>query len=473
MEMKNKKIASKKMFKGEEVEAGVFFGTQVNIPVQVLDTTVPRCQKRWGNYGDGTLPKFLILHEGRDSGYGNESVMIRYESYPNWEDGRITVPINFKLRILSGAQGKKMMDAYAKHVMDCLEKRLDHAMKIGSDPEIFVERAEGELVHAFEFLGDKGHPNRSLNVEHGNMPVYWDGFQAEFETSAERCLAWQVDSVQLGLQAVLKFAKEHRRDAKLSTKTVMEIPQKALSTAEEKYVSFGCMPSLNAYGLSGELCPPRELPFRSAGGHIHFGIGKISEDNAKPIVKALDAILGVSCVSLFENWDNPVRRKYYGLPGEYRLPAHGIEYRVLSNAWLFHPLIMNLVFDLGCKALVFGQKGLLGCWKGSEGETIECVKNCDAKKAREIMERNKPVLVKIMQAMHIYEYEREDTRGLGTVENAELVYKIFFDGMESAVRDPTNISGNWDLEGGWRTHSDGEGKNWKTAWKTIAAGRKV
>ena len=40
------------------------------------------------------------------------------------------------------------------------------------------------------------------------------------------------------------------------------------------------------------------------------------------------------------------RRKLYGMAGEYRLPAHGIEYRTLSNFWLRSPVLADFVAQM-------------------------------------------------------------------------------------------------------------------------------
>jgi hypothetical protein len=66
------------------------------------------------------------------------------------------------------------------------------------------------------------------------------------------------------------------------------------------------------------------VPFRTTGGHIHFGIGKRDDETVSRMVKALDAIIGVACVSLFDGIDDPRRRRMYGLAGEYRLPEYGV-----------------------------------------------------------------------------------------------------------------------------------------------------
>lgn len=169
------------------------------------------------------------------------------------------------------------------------------------------------------------------------------------------------------------------------------------------------------------------------------------------MVKALDAILGVACVSLFDGYDNPQRRQYYGIPGEYRLPAHGLEYRPLSNGWLMHPMITYLVFDLGRKALLLGKKGLFPkMWKGDEQEVIDCMTSSDATKARELMDRNKKLMLNLLIAAYPWMQ--------GTEQAPEVLYDLLYKGIASRISEPTNITRNWNLVGGWqgpeyRTHS--------------------
>jgi hypothetical protein len=248
-------------------------------------------------------------------------------------------------------------------------------------------------------------------------------------------MEYHTDSIAAGLRGVIDAARAKFPNAKLSAKTVWDIPFDRLMNDADNFVAFGCMPSKNAYGLRVEMPPCREVPFRSSGGHIHFGLGKINDEQALPIVKALDAILGVACVSLFAKYDDPKRRILYGLPGEFRTPPHGLEYRPISSAWMAHPVITNLVFDLARKVVVFAQKGCLQFWKGNEKETIDCVIACDAPKAREILNRNKDTFMGLLQAAY---YWMDD-------KDRELIFNIFINGMESVVEDPTDFDTNWGM----------------------------
>jgi hypothetical protein len=388
-----------------------------------------------------------------------------YVTYWSVEQGKqlsVELPKDFVFKHYDNEVSRKAFDDW---MFSNLHMQLGHCMKMGSDPEIFVEdKNSGEVIPAFNFLGSKASgKDLTYNGSYGGKKMYWDGFQAEFETTPLDCLAYQVDSVFCGLKGVYDKAKAHNPNARLSADTVKFIPTEALMSAAEEHVTFGCMPSKNAYGMEGKKLPARECPVRSAGGHIHFGfVGKKTEEQIIENVKALDAILGVACVSLFAKYDNPARREFYGLAGEYRTPPHGLEYRVLSNAWLFHPLIMNIVFDLSRKVVVLSDKGMLRFWKGTEAETIECINTCNVEKAREILKRNEDLFIKLLRAC----YACDEIA-------AKTTMAIFMNGMESVVKDPTDLVTNWNLDGVWATHCEGAGKNWKHAIPVITKKEKV
>ena len=261
---------------------------------------------------------------------------------------------------------------------------------LGADPEIFLEKSDGTLLPAFTFLPSKYEP---LRTPEEGMNYYWDGFQAEFNITPNIEINDCLKSVRFGLKALLKAAQEKEPSARLSLRTVVDTPLEMLRELPPEFVEFGCMPSYNAYGISGTSLDGINCPYRFAGGHIHFGIAKSEKamDAIPAIVRALDAILGVACVSLFENFDNPVRRRYYGLAGEHRLPPHGLEYRSLSDAWLFNPRLASMVLDFARKIVVWTVNGK-NQWAASEEEVVECILRSDVDIARKILARNAALL---------------------------------------------------------------------------------
>jgi hypothetical protein len=312
-------------------------------------------------------------------------------------------------------------------------------MQLGADPEIFVVDGNDKIIPAFTFLKSK----KASNL------LYYDGFQAEFTCGIHNCLSFLVDEVHERLDSLHRRAKV--QNGKLTLKNVLPVAQNVLVATAPEHVELGCMPSMNAYGLRGRPVPdPYALRYRFAGGHIHFGFTDSHELNKLPqmqdAVRALDGIVGLIGVSLAANIDNPLRREFYGLAGEYRLPAHGLEYRSLSNFWLAAPPITHLIYDVSRIALSLGLKGAYDLvWKAKEGEVIEAINGSDVKLARRILRDNRDVLKNIIKQVYSYRDAAQKT-----------AFDVAMDGMEYLIKDPTDIVGNWRLEKPWAGHTNAD-----------------
>jgi hypothetical protein len=383
-----------------------------------------------------TADKITVI---RANTYTKNSTQLFYFDEGTKTEKPIVVPNSFLFKAADKETTQKLMDTFKKWMLENLSQHCRYlGQSIGSDPEIFVENNKGELFPAFDFLGSKSDRNLVQSPIHGVISnnTYWDGFQAEFETAANTCMQIHGGSIRYGLIATLTAARKKDPAAKLSIKTVMDISPELLRNSKPEYVAFGCRASLNAYGMQGRQAPGEEVTFRSAGGHIHFGLtDKLKEDKAGIVkmVKALDAVLGVACVSLFAKFDDPRRRQMYGLAGEYRLPPHGLEYRTLSNAWLFHPMIAHLVFDLARSVTTFGYKDFLKYWDCEEKETIRIINECDVPAARKVLKKNKKILLQIINTRY------------NNMDQAEFVYDILCHGMETVIREPGNLEYNWQM----------------------------
>lgn len=324
--------------------------------------------------------------------------------------------------------------------------RLQHRAKIktlrrvvdaqGSDPELFIEDKFGQLIPAFDFLPDQKEAAQYNKDFSSNM--FEDGYQAEFNIPGTSCLDSTMYYLQAGLSGVLKRAREHNPNAKLSIKPTFDIPKARLESDDDSVVQFGCMPSKNVYGMQGKKGDGRDVPFRSAGGHIHLQLNSGQKRRIPEYVKALDAILGVSCVSLFGSFDDVRRREYYGLAGEYRTPSHGLEYRTLSNVWLCHPTIAYIVFELARKVISLVDAGLYKDWQATEEETISAINDCNIPLANEIMERNEEMFKDIIAS---FAYKKED--------NVNVIYATFMLGLEELIKNPMDIEKNWNIGEGF------------------------
>lgn len=434
--------------KHEVVTIDSLIGITIPTSVFIINRIPEPFKDKWGTKGGKKLPERMIItgvgkNETKTGTYYN---IIYYTKDNNYKYYQTTAVLpGYKLAKLTGSTNNYLTKKLDESMLDNLDIALTRGCStLGCDPEVFVVNGKNELMPAFTFLKAKGDKDvaKTLVAPNYGKAVYWDGFQAEFETQQNGCLAIHTDSIWHGLDTVLKEARKVDPKARLSSQTVFDIPPELLQTAAKEHVALGCMPSFNAYNMSGEKVPDgRKMDTRSAGGHIHFDLNytQIKKDQASiiPIVKALDAVIGMPCVSLFASYDNPERRRYYGLAGEYRMPPHGLEYRVLSNAWLLHPFIMNVIFDLSRIALSMPQ--FMKHWKGTEQEIIEIINTCDVNKSKTMMRKNKRILYKIYKAAYPTITEPEQDK----------LFQIFMEGMESVIEYPDDIEKNWCLGKEW------------------------
>ena len=80
---------------------------------------------------------------------------------------------------------------------------------------------------------------------------------------------------------------------------------------------------------------------RSCGGHVHIGM-KGSKDEKMAVIQYADLVLGVPSVKMDKGI---TRKKLYGKAGAMRFKPYGVEYRVLSNFWIFDPKLVSWVYD--------------------------------------------------------------------------------------------------------------------------------
>lgn len=313
-------------------------------------------------------------------------------------------------------------------------------MTFGTDPEIFA-MANGAVFPAYKWLPPKSASNG----------LFWDGVQAEFTVAPDRCISWIVDRIYYKLRAAKKVLDSlPQPNARLSVASVVDYPEEERLNAAKEHVQLGCKPSLNVYRMGGELVTNgRDLPVRFAGGHVHVELPIATP--LEPCVKALDAILGVWSVGAAASFDNPIRRRYYGLPGEYRPTSYGLEYRSLSNFWLMHPALTHIMFEIARATISLVLAHQEHNWVAAEDEVIRAIITSDARAAREILNRNKDVFTSLLS-------------DAVCETGANEALRAGMHGLESVVPAPTEIERNWLLTGDytWQSHSEGANCSWKS-----------
>lgn len=316
----------------------------------------------------------------------------------------------------------------------------------GCDPEIFVTREGGRLIPARQVLKSKA----------AGSGMFYDGLQAEFTPSAGGCLEGLGNSIQHRLASLLSAFRAKHSKARLSITNTWQLTQKEMDALDDEDVVFRCSDSMNVYGDLKVSPEPRSYLYRFAGGHIHVGSSEGYPKLPKPaaiiksMVRAMDAIVGVPAVSMARDVDTPERRKNYGPAGEFRLPAHGLEYRVLSNFWLRSPLIFHLTFELARWGYRLGESGVFDCvWQGSDDETRACINNCDVKLAEQIIKRNAGVYQELFK-------QKWDSAP------AACAMETILHGSDVVLKDPADIEGNWCLTNGqWISYGDGPNQKWR------------
>lgn len=358
-------------------------------------------------------------------------------------------------------------------ILSTLLRGVYSAYCVGGDPEIFVTDKDGVIAPAFDFL--------PLGNKKGDSDMFADGFAVEINPEAGGCLSYVVDRTHDLLQDLSK--RVSLRHFLPSAKNVFDIPQDIMGRATEEQVQLGCAPTFNVYGLRPNLVYARQQFTRSAGGHIHFGLAlqdSLLNDDAENRfknpdretvawlengVRGLDAILGVLCVSLFEGFDDPRRRLHYGQAGEYRIPKHGLEYRTLSNAWLMHPVLMHMVYDLARIALRVGLANIPGLLD-DEQEVVAIIQDCDVAAARAYMRKHK----RFLKAVMVHTSLRS-----GGKYDGELAFNKFYEGAHSFIAEPENIWKNWGISPHrpWERHSEGTNCSWYRSQVALEAGEKI
>lgn len=215
---------------------------------------------------------------------------------------------------------------------------------IGADPEVFLqERRNQEFMSAIGLIGGTKRSPRPISdvghyVQEDNVAVEFNippSKNAESMTAhINRCLNWVTKNIHDNLEISHKCSARFRPDL----------------LNNEKAQHFGCDPDLNAWTKQVNNKPEESGNLRTCGGHIHVGYQKVSQPVSLRLVKAMDLFLGTPSIILDKDTE---RRMMYGKAGACRLKSYGVEYRVLSNFWVFSAELIQWAFTNTLKAVEF------------------------------------------------------------------------------------------------------------------------
>lgn len=213
--------------------------------------------------------------------------------------------------------------------------------RAGADPEVFMHNGQQFVSVIGKVPGTKWNPLQVQGLPQG-FTLQQDNVSLEFgipPAASKEEFRQYINEVKYAGLKFLKGLSYHAASCAV-------FPADQMQDAEAHI--FGCEPDYNAWTRHKNRKPAPPHPFmRSAGGHVHV------ETKLPPtsVVKAMDLFLGVP--SLFYDKDGAERRQLYGKAGAYRKKPYGVEYRTLSNFWIFDDNLIDWVWNQTDAALTF------------------------------------------------------------------------------------------------------------------------
>lgn len=248
---------------------------------------------------------------------------------------------------------------------------------IGADPEFFLKE-KLRPVSAHDYLPIFGGKHNPLQVPNGAIQV--DGTAVEFNITPaenEHEFVSHVDQVLLTLRDKIDSKYDFHF---FPTQTYSE---DYFATIPFEAKELGCDPDFDAYTLQPNPKPNVESTMRTGSGHIHVGWTSGLDVNSQAVmldcavlVKQLDAVLYPAS----RVWDKDTKRsEMYGKPGAFRVKPYGVEYRVLSNAWLRYKPVQRWIFNSTVRAFELLTEGVQfdDTWKYIKGDPYMMSRHLD------------------------------------------------------------------------------------------------
>ena len=248
---------------------------------------------------------------------------------------------------------------------------------LGADPELFLQN-ELELVSAEGLIGGtKKHP---LSIpDSGGCFIQENNVMVEFNIPPAKKVEDFVSSIEFMKEYIEVAASLN--DCTISKLASGDFNPLYLQTVQS--AAFGCEPDFNAHTSKTNKTVEAHGTLRTCGGHIHIGYNKPTTKTSVKIIKAMDLTLGLSSLSL--DSDNR-RRSMYGNAGAFRFKKYGVEYRTLSNFWIFSKEAMDWAFAGTMAAIEIVNNNILDSLYSEFGkQAVDCINNNKKEEAIEIL----------------------------------------------------------------------------------------
>lgn len=225
---------------------------------------------------------------------------------------------------------------------------------IGTDPELFLRDTRSGSVHSAVglFGGTKAKPIPMEGKADG-FAVQEDNVMVEYNVPPATMATRFARRVTEGLLWIDDVVRTTQKDLELDIGACSRLfPHHQLDSSQARM--FGCSPDFNAHAqgqpwpsIKPELLLEDDGGWRFAGGHVHLGFDADIPDFV--CAAFADVYLGLPSVGLDQQGP---RRMLYGQAGRYRPTEWGIEYRTLSNFWIWET---NMAQQIGARAVALGK----------------------------------------------------------------------------------------------------------------------
>ena len=223
-------------------------------------------------------------------------------------------------------------------------------LKLGADPEMFVTDITGKVISAAGKLGC----TKEDKLYYSDYRLQEDNVLVEFDIDPQTKYEEFDSNIVRAMSTCGKVVAKH---AMFTTNIASHVyTREEIESFGEGAMTFGCDPDYNILTGQRNRKPRAKQGLRTAGGHIHFGwdhmpfalASGVTIDSYQQRVGAMcDYFLGLE--SLILDHDTQ-RRELYGKAGAVRLKSYGLEYRSLSNFWIFTPELRMWAYATAQKA---------------------------------------------------------------------------------------------------------------------------
>lgn len=223
---------------------------------------------------------------------------------------------------------------------------------LGADPELFMKDGNDAFMSAVGLIGgSKQHPQPlpigdGFAVQEDNVAVEYNIPPSPSRDMFVANISRAMDYLSMMIRAQgLKF---------INVSATTEFPEIQLLTPGA--MSFGCDPDFNAWDGGKRNPRPKadDHRLRTCGGHVHIGHKFDNKESTLDFIKYLDLFLSVPSVLQDKG---ELRKQLYGKAGAFRFKPYGVEYRSLSNYWVFDSDITGWVWDATERAMNAWQDG--------------------------------------------------------------------------------------------------------------------